>query len=145
MKVILLEDVRGTGRKGEVREVREGYARNFLIPRGLARAATEAVLREREADEARHAEARAARRARAEAQARALSAFTLTVPVKSGVHGEVFGSVAAKDIARALAAHGYRDITVKLSKPIRALGAHPVELDLGEGIRTTVTIEVVRA
>lgn len=145
MKVLLLADVRGTGRKGDIKEVREGYARNFLIPRGLAEAATDTVLEEKERrDEARDA-ARAAHRCEAEAWASALEGTALTFPVKAGGKGEVFGSVTAKDVAAALAAKWYHPVTVKLPKPLRELGVHMVSLDLGEGIRATVTVRLINA
>lgn len=145
MKIILFTDVRGTGRKGDVKEVREGYARNFLIPRGLAEAATEEMLAEKEEHDAARDAARAARRREAETQASELISLALALPVKTGAQGEVFGSVTAKDVAASLAARGYRGITVKLPKPLKELGEHPVALDLGEGIKTTVTVTVVPA
>jgi large subunit ribosomal protein L9 len=145
MKVLLLADVRGTGRNGDVKEVREGYARNFLIPRGLAEAATEEVLANKEASDTARATVRAERRREAGRYAEELTTLALSFPVKAGVHGEVFGSVTAKDIQGALAARGYHGITVKLTKPLKGLGEHHVELDLGEGTKTTVAITVVPA
>lgn len=145
MKVLLLTDVRGTGRKGDVKEVREGYARNFLIPRGLAEAATERTLVEKEARDAERSAARAARRRDAEIWATELGALAFTFPVKAGEKGEVFSSVTAREIQAELAARGYRGATVKLAKPLKALGDHLVEIDLGEGIKTTVTVTVVPA
>lgn len=145
MKVLLCADVRGTGRKGDIKEVREGYARNFLIPRGLAEVATEEVLARKERGDAARAEERAERRRTAEEWAEKLSTLSLSFPVKAGPHGEVFSSVTAKDIQAALTARRYHGITVKLAKPLKTLGDHRVELDLGEGIKTTVTITVVPA
>ncbi|MFH0806142.1 MAG: 50S ribosomal protein L9 [Candidatus Brennerbacteria bacterium] len=145
MKVILLADVRGTGRSGDVKEVREGYARNFLIPRGLAEVATEEVLARKEEGDAARAQERVDRRREVEMWAEKLSVLSLSFPVKSGPHSEVFGSVTAKDVQAALTSRGYHSITVKLAKPLKTLGDHCVELDLGEGIKTTVTITVVPA
>ncbi len=143
MKVLLLTDVRGTGRKGDVKEVREGYARNFLIPRGLAEAATDDVIAEKKArDDARDAE-RAARRRKAERWVEELAMLTFSFPVKAGDAGEVFGSVTAKDIDASLAKRGYLGIKAELPKSIRTLGEHRVPLDLGEGTKTTVTVTVV--
>lgn len=143
MKVLLLTDVRGTGRKGDVKEVREGYARNFLIPRGLAEAATERILVEKEARDAERSAVRAARRRDAEVWATELAALALTFPVKAGEKGEVFSSVTAKEVQAELSVRGYRGATVKLAKPLKTLGEHLVEIDLGEGIKTTVAITVV--
>lgn len=145
MKVILLADVRGTGRKGEVREVREGYARNFLIPRRLAETATESVLAEKEERDAARENHRMARRHAAETWARELEALTLTFPVKGGVRGKVYGSVTAKDIMNALAARGYHDCRVKLEKPLKVAGTHCIPVDLGEGIKTMVSVTIVPA
>lgn len=145
MKVILLADVRGTGRKGDIKEVREGYARNFLIPRGLAETATEEVLAKKEEGDAARVRERAEHRHEVEEWAEKLSVLALTFPVKAGPHGEVFGSVTAKDIQGALTARRYHGITVKLAKPLKTLGDHHVELDLGEGTKTTVLITVVPA
>ena len=145
MRVILLADVRGTGRKGDLKEVSEGYARNFLIPRGLAEVATERTREEKEARDAARVSAHAAHRREAEVQAVELATLTLTFPVKAGAQGKVFGSVTAKDIQGALTARGYQGVTVKVPKPLKTLGKHRVELDLGQGIKTTVTITIVPA
>lgn len=143
MKVILLADIRGTGRKDDVKEVREGYARNFLIPRGLAKVATEYVLAEKQAaDEARGAR-REVRRREAEEMAGKLSTTTLSFAVKAGAHGEVFGSVTAKDIERVLVEKGFRGVTAELPRPLKAIGDHRVELDLSERIKTALTITIV--
>ncbi|MBI2278511.1 MAG: 50S ribosomal protein L9 [Candidatus Brennerbacteria bacterium] len=144
MRVILLADIRGTGRKGDVKEVREGYARNFLIRRGLAAPATEIALaakaREEETKEARRVE----RRRAAEIAAGKFTGFELTFPIKAGPGGEVYGSVTAKNIEETLAARGCRDVTVKLPKVLKILGAHRVELDFGEGIKAIVGVTLVR-
>lgn len=143
MKVILLADIRGTGRKDDVKEVREGYARNFLIPRGLAKVATEDVLAEKQAaDEARGAR-REIRRREAEEIAGKLSTTTLSFAVKVGAHSEVFGSVTAKDLEHALMEKGFQGVTAELPRPLKTLGDHRIELDLGEGIKTALTITIV--
>lgn len=143
MRVILLADVRGTGRKGDVKEVREGYARNFLIPHGLAKAATDEALVEKEAYDAARDEMHAAHRRKAEMWASELKTLTLEFPVKAGAKGEVFGSVTPKDISSMLAARGYSGVSVELPKPLKTLGSHSVAVDLGEGMKTTVTVTVV--
>jgi large subunit ribosomal protein L9 len=101
------------------------------------------VLAEKEARDAARGAARATHRHEAETWVTELSSLALSFPVKAGAQGEVFGSVTAKDVAAALAARGYRGITVKLPKPRKELGEHRVELDLGEGIKTTVAVTVV--
>jgi len=145
MKVILLTDIRGTGRKGDIKEVREGYARNFLLPRGLAKVATASALVARAAHDAARVAAREARRKEAEGWIVKLAEEKWIFPVKTGAKGEVFGSVTAKDIARELTARGYSNVTVEFPKPLKTLGDHRVALDLGEGIQTTVTVNVAAA
>ncbi|MDP3975186.1 MAG: 50S ribosomal protein L9 [Candidatus Jorgensenbacteria bacterium] len=145
MKVILLADVRGTGRKGDVKEVREGYARNFLIPRGLAETATEEVLTEKSARDAARENHRVERRRETERWAKELEMLTLTFKVKVGERGEIYDSVTANNIMSALTARGYHDCRVKLEKPLKEVGAHRISIHFGGGTKTTVTITVVPA
>ncbi|WMJ84597.1 50S ribosomal protein L9 [Oscillospiraceae bacterium LTW-04] len=102
MKVILLADVKGTGKKGELREVSDGYARNFLLPKKLAQPATPQAVGEMKAKQdsaAHHAEVE---RQNAEALAKKLNAMTVKVHAKAGVGGKLFGAVTTKEIADAM-------------------------------------------
>ncbi len=145
MKVILARDVPSLGKAGTVVEVKEGYARNYLIPRGLAVEATEEALRSFQ----QHQEA-ARRRAERELQkareiARALSETTVVVRARAGEGGRLFGSVTAETIAQALRERGVEVSRkqIELLEPIKAVGTYEVTVHLGHGqhARTRVQVE----
>ncbi len=144
MKVILLQDVKGQGKKGDLIDVNEGYARNFLIKKGLAEAATATKINElnqRKTSEAYHKaeELKAMRELAAEIKDKAF-----TVNIKVGQNGKVFGSVTAADVADGLKAAGY-DVDKKkivLANPIKLVGDYEVTLKLTEGISAKITVQV---
>lgn len=144
MKVILLQDVKGQGKKGEVIEVNEGYARNFLIKKGLAEAATASKLNDinqkKAAADYHHAEEVKATRE----LAKEISGKTFTVRIKAGQGGKVFGSVTAQNVADALVSAGY-DVDKKkvvLTQPIKNVGTYDVDLKFMEGITTKIKLVV---
>lgn len=144
MKVILLQDVAKIGRAGEEHDVNEGHARNYLIPRGLAQAATpgmERVVQEKAAAKKRQQEQ--AKQARRDLAAKLKSA-TITLTRRSADGTKLFGSVAAKDIAAALAAQGFavEARALALKEPIRTTGAHRVTAALGDGLDAEFTVTV---
>jgi large subunit ribosomal protein L9 len=145
MQVILLKDVQGQGKKGQVVDVNEGYARNFLIKKGFAEAATSSRLNDIKQKQAA-AEYHKAEELKAMAElATTLKGKTFTVKIKAGQGGKVFGSVTSANIADSLAQSGY-DVDKKkviLTQPIKMLGSYTIELKLAEGISTKVNIEVV--
>lgn len=147
MKVILLQDVKNLGRKGSVVEVAEGYGRNFLLPRGLAREATAGNVRSLE--DARRDEERKEARLREETRqlAERLNGFKLVVPVKVGEGGRLFGSVTAKDIAEGLSAHGFTvdRRKIDLDAPLKAQGSHQVGIRLGWELSATVTVQLAES
>ncbi len=145
MRVILKREVRGLGRPGEVKDVADGYAQNFLLPRGLAVEATAGQLKEL----AREREAAKARKDRAHEDAEELAArlatITLTFQLKAGEQGKTFGSVTTKEIAEALRRQHGIDVDktqVHLAEPLRSLGAHSVEIRLLTDVRTKVTVAI---
>ncbi|MCL6580522.1 MAG: 50S ribosomal protein L9 [Firmicutes bacterium] len=145
MRVILLADVTGIGKRGEVVNVADGHARNYLLPRGLACEATEANLRRWEAE--REAARRRAEREAAQAQAAAsrLDGFSLTVKVKAGEEGRLFGSVTAKDIAVGLKEVLGLDIErrrIELQEPIKTVGRHRVTVRLSPALAREITVIV---
>ena len=103
MIVILTKDVKGTGKAGEVVKVSDGYARNMLLPKGLAKEATEGNIRNLEKQKALAAEKREEQKAAAQKQAEVLDKITLEIKSKGGESGKLFGSITSKDIAEALA------------------------------------------
>ena len=134
MKVILQQDIKGQGKKGQLKEVSDGYGRNYLLPRGLAIEATADNLNTmRLKDKARQAQI-AKERAQAQEYAEKLGAVIVHVKAKAGAGGKLFGSVTSKEIAEALAAqHG---ITVEKnqivqSEPIKQFGTFQVKCKLG--------------
>ena len=145
MKVILLQDVKGQGKKGEVVDVNEGYARNFLVKKGLAEIATPSKLN----DLSMKKSAADFHKAEEEKATRELAATiggkTFDVKIKTGQGGKAFGSVTAADISDALASAGYKIDKKKivLSQPVKLVGAYPVELKLMEGVSAKITINVV--
>lgn len=145
MKVILLKDVKGLGPGGTVKEVKEGYARNYLFPRGLAAEATEGNIRALEGQQ--HAAADRARRERLETEKTlvALEQVVVEVAGRGGEGGRLFGSITAQDIADALSARGFKvsKKQVELEEPIKTAGFYKVPVRVGQGIVARVDINVV--
>lgn len=144
MKVILTSDVEKLGKSGEMKEVAEGYARNFLLPRKMAVPATGGAYRAWQHDIASREEKRKREREDAEIAAQRISSTTLTMGVKVGEGGKLFGSITAKDIADAL---GRRGITVdrhkvELDEPLKALGTYKVAVKVMSGLTPEVTVVV---
>jgi large subunit ribosomal protein L9 len=145
MKVILKEDVANLGHLGDVREVTAGYARNFLVPRGLVIRATPRNMAE-VAHERRLIDARIAdRKGELAGLAERLGQSVLTFPVKVGEHGRLFGSVTAKQVAEALAAQGMPvdRRQVVMDGPLKAIGEETLKVDLGHGVVARVKVAVV--
>jgi large subunit ribosomal protein L9 len=145
MKVILKEDVANLGHLGDVREVTAGYARNFLVPRGLVIRATPRNMAE-VAHERRLIDARIAdRKGELAGLAERLGQSVLTFPVKVGEHGRLFGSVTAKQVAEALAAQGMPvdRRQVVMDGPLKAIGEETMKVDLGHGVVARVKVAVV--
>ena len=145
MKVILQQDVKGQGKKGQLIEASEGYARNYLLPRKLAIAATADALntmnlkeKARRAEEARQKEA-------AMAAAEQLKALLVKIPAKAGTGGRLFGAVTTKEISDALKAQHNVDIPKQklvLDDPIKSFGTYQVKARLGFEISGTVNVLV---
>lgn len=138
MKVILLADVRGVGRRHEMKEVADGYARNFLIARKLAVPADQkGQALKANADATAQAE-----RERIQTLIKKLASVTLTFSVKTGQHAEVFGSVSKRDIETALQAQGVKEGEVVLAHPIKSTGTQQVEVRFPQGLRGEVRVVV---
>ena len=146
IRVVLQENVEHLGTSGDVVRVRPGYARNFLIPRGLAVPATEANLA-RVDDLKRIAEVRAERElSDAKEQAGKLEAVSVKLERKVGEENKMYGSVTAKDIAEAYAAEGIEidRRKLELSDPIKSLGLHEVPVRLHADVTAVLRVEVVK-
>ncbi len=138
MKVILLQDVKGIGRRNEIKSVSDGYARNFLLPRKFAVLADLGGL-EKKAETDIHERALLDG---FEKEQETLSNLTLTFKVNVGTKGEVFGSVPASLIEKALQEKGFKEATVELNHSLRDLGTHEVAVLLGRGIKGKVKVIV---
>ena len=144
MKVILTQDVSALGKSGELKDVTDGYARNFLIPQKLAVPAAGGAYRAWQHDIASREEKRKREREDAEVAAQRISSTTLTMGVKVGEGGKLYGSITAKDIADAL---GRRGIVVDrhkvdLDEPLKTLGTYKVAIRVFAGMTPEVTIDV---
>jgi large subunit ribosomal protein L9 len=146
VKVVLLKDVAGLGVRGAVVKVAEGYARNYLIPKGLAQEATAGRLKEIARRE-RVKEQKADRLAtQARQMADKLAGLTVRIPVRAGEGGKLFGSVGTKDIAQVLATQHNLEIDRKkleIKEPIKSLGRFPVLARLHPGVQAKFEVEVV--
>jgi large subunit ribosomal protein L9 len=146
MQVILLEKVVNLGNLGEVVRVKDGYARNFLIPQRMARRATTAAVAEFEAKRADLEKAAAAKLAASQAQGEKLNGMTVTIGQKAGVDGRLFGSVTNFDIAEALTKQGFavEKAAVRMPNgPIKTAGEHAVSVALHTDVVVDVTVAVV--
>ncbi len=144
MKVILTTDVEKLGKSGEMRVVADGYARNFLIPQKLAVPAAGGAYRAWQHDIASREEKRKREREEAEIAANRINSTTLTMGVKVGEGGKLYGSITAKDIADAL---GRRGIVVdrhkvELDEPLKTLGTYKVAVKVFAGMTPEVTVVV---
>jgi large subunit ribosomal protein L9 len=148
MKIVLTQEVRNVGAPGDVVDVADGFARNFLIPRGLAMRATrgtlkqvELIRRTREVREIRNLE-------QAQELAARLGSLKITVPAKAGDAGRLFGQVTPTQVAEAIVKAGGPKIDRKrlhIEAPIKSLGAHRAHLRLHPEVEAAIGIEVVRA
>ncbi|MFZ4878343.1 50S ribosomal protein L9 [Janthinobacterium sp. Mn2066] len=144
MQIILLEKVVNVGNLGEVVKVKDGYARNFLIPQRLARRATATAVAEFEVKRAELEKAAAAKLAASQAQGEKLNGLTVQVAQKAGVDGRLFGSVTNFDIAEALSKQGFAVEKAQIrmpTGPLKVVGEHNVSVAL----HTDVVVEVVIA
>ena len=148
MKVILQQDVKGQGKKGQLVDVSDGYARNFLLPKKLAVPATaENVNTMKQQEKARLAQ-QAAEKAEAEATAKKLEGISVTLSAKAGDGGRLFGAVTAKEISEALSAqHGLSIAKTKivLDEPIKTFGGYELKVKLGYEVTGTLKVQVNEA
>lgn len=146
MQVILLEKVVNLGNLGEVVRVKDGYARNFLIPQRMARRATTSAVAEFEAKRADLEKAAAEKLGAAQAQGEKLSGLTVQISQKSGVDGRLFGSVTNFDIAEALTKQGFpvEKAQIRMPQgPLKIVGDHPVSVALHTDVVVEVTVAVL--
>lgn len=146
MKVIIRERIENLGMFGDVVRVSDGYARNFLIPKGLAVEATDGNVKQVNAEKAAFAIKEATRLAKAQKLAEGLSAVTLSFARKSGEDDRLFGSVTSHDVEEALKAKGFKvdRKEIHLHEPIKNIGIHTVSVKLHPGVTANITVDVVK-
>ncbi|MBQ8375120.1 MAG: 50S ribosomal protein L9 [Clostridia bacterium] len=143
MKVILKADVKGSGKKGDIVEVSDGYAKNFLIKKGLAEAATASGINEVTQQKAAAAYHKAEEIKAQQALAAALNGKTVVVKIKVGENGKVFGSVTAQHVAQALAEMGFEIDKKKIKMDgLKTLGSTQAEIRLMENVTAKITVNV---
>jgi large subunit ribosomal protein L9 len=145
VRVILKAEVRGLGRTGDIKDVADGFARNYLLPKGLAIEATGGELKR--LGQERQSEKTKKDRAHQDAEelAARLGEVTLVFKLKAGEQGKTFGSVTAKEVAEALKKEAKADIDktkIVLHEPLRSLGVHKVEVRLLSDVRANVTVAI---
>ncbi len=146
MQVILLEKVANLGNLGEVVKVRDGFARNFLIPHGKAKRATPANMAEFETRRAELEKAQATALVKAQEKGAKLDGGTVQITQKAGVDGKLFGSVTNYDIADALAKQGFEVHKSEIRMPqgpIKMVGDHPIKIALHTDVLVTITVSVL--
>jgi large subunit ribosomal protein L9 len=145
MKVIFLQDVKGKGKKGEIKDVSEGYARNFLLPRGLVQIATAGATKSLEQIQAAEEKRKEREKQEAQALAARLSEMTIVIKAKAGEGGRLFGAITSKQIAETLEKQNIKidKRKIELDEPIRSLGVTKVQLKLHPDVRGTLNVQVV--
>lgn len=144
MKIILLKDVEKLGKKFDVKDVADGYARNFLIPQGLAKPATETALRELETEKAAVELAAELDLKKTEETVQELDGQEIEIQVKIGDDGKLFGSVTPLKIVKAIQKKGFdiKKNQIKLEEPIKEVGEYEVTLELDHGLEAKIKIIV---
>lgn len=148
MKVVLIQQVKGLGKAGDIVSVSDGYAQNYLIPRGLARQATAGVLKNAAQQKEVAVRREAKERAEAEEVAEALAGVPVIIKSKAGEKGHLYGSITGKDIADAVSAQKGLSIDrkkVELPEPIKQVGEHQVKVKLYSGVEASFTVRVEEA
>ena len=146
MIVILQKDVKGTGKAGEIVKVNDGYARNMLIPRGLAKEATQGNVRSLEKQKEIQAKKDAEAKARAEELAERLTKETIVIRTKGGEGGRLFGSITSKDLEEAIKEQMGVTLDkkkIQMEGPIKTVGTHEVKAKLYAGVPGTIKVEVI--
>jgi large subunit ribosomal protein L9 len=146
MQIILQEDVEKVGTRGQVVEIAEGYARNFLLPRKLALEATPGNMKRLEKMRATFAKREATERDSAQKLAELLAGVAITLARKAGENDQLFGSVTSTDVAEALAAQGYNidKRKIQLDEPIKLVGEYQIRVKLYHDVTASVKLAVQR-
>ncbi len=145
MQVLLIKDVKGLGKRGEIKDVKDGYGKNFLIAKGFAQHATNEVINKWKSDQKKMAEAEAAEIEQLKDIAKSLEAITVKITKKMGANGALYGAITKEDISEALKSGHNIDIDkkhIEMANPIKTTGIFEVDAKLGHGIHGTIKIDV---
>lgn len=147
MKVILLQNIKGTGKAFEVKDVSDGFARNFLLPRKLAKVANQESISKLEKEKAEWQKADESVKGTLLKKVEIISGKEFSFRVKTGKKDEVFGSVTKEDIKKKLLAEieglSKDDLDIILEKPIKALGEYDIPAELGRGVNTKIKVKIL--
>lgn len=146
MKIILADDIEALGHKGDVVIVADGYARNFLIPKGMALTANKGALKQAELMQKARGERMEKEKSEAASKVAVLAASPVYISARAGEEGRLFGSVTKADVARGIEDQLGEVVdrqNIVLDEPIRSLGSHSVEVRLHEQVNALVTVEVI--
>lgn len=144
MKVIFLKDVKGQGKKGDVKEVSEGYAQNFLFKNGVAKPATDGNVKTLENQHAAEEKRKENEKQDAVDLGKKLEEVTVQIKAKSGEGGRLFGAITSKQIGEALSKQGFKvdKRKIELEEPIRTLGVTQVPVKLHKDVKATLKVQV---
>jgi large subunit ribosomal protein L9 len=148
LKVLLTQDVKGLGKKGEIKEVKEGYGNNFLVGKGLAKVATTDVLRKFNSDSKKADEAEAVLIKELTQEAKEIEGATITLSKKSGDNGHLFGAITKDEIAHAANEAGFKNVTkkmIEIKNPIKEIGEFSIGIKLGHSLHPKLTLNIVGA
>ncbi|OBA02078.1 50S ribosomal protein L9 [Paenibacillus polymyxa] len=145
MKVIFIKDMKGQGKKGQVKEVSDGYAANFLLPRGIARPATEGNMKTLENQNAAEEKRKQEEKEEAQVLGKKLEETTIQLKAKAGEGGRLFGAITSKQIAEAVAKTGIKldKRKIELEEPIRTLGVTQMTVKLHPEVKATLKVQVI--
>ena len=146
MKVLLIKDVKGLGKSGEIKEVKDGYGKNFLIGKGFAKHATNSVVKQWEASQKRKAQAEADELQRLKDLEKQLSKTKIVIKRKLGANGSLFGAVTKDEIAYVLEDQSGIKVdkkVIEIDHPIKHIGLFDITLKLGHGIHAKLQIDIV--
>lgn len=145
MKVIFLQDVKGQGKKGEVKDVSEGYVRNFLLPKNLVKIASAGNVKTLDMQHASEVKRKEQEKQDAIVLGKKIEELTIQVKAKAGEGGKLFGAITTKQIADAVAALGIKidKRKMELDEPIRSLGVTQVPVKLHQDVKATMKVQIV--
>lgn len=148
MKVLLTQDVKGLGKAGEIKTVKDGYGQNFLLPQGKAKLATDEVIETWKADEAKRAEEAAKELEQLKELKEKLDSLTVNMSKKVGANGALFGAITKDEIAEAIKEQHNLEVDkkhIEVDKPIKNTGVFELDVKLGHGLHAKLTVDVAGA